>query len=123
MNQPAIQSDDQTLVTQAAFNAAQALGLRRAQLSRIVGLSEPTLTRMKRGQSTIPQGKAFELALLLIRIYRALYAIVGGDEPSLKHWIKPPNRHLQESAPAELMESVEGMVAVARYLDAMRGRL
>ncbi|HAC35324.1 MAG TPA: XRE family transcriptional regulator [Gammaproteobacteria bacterium] len=123
MNQPAIQPDDQVLVTQAAFNAAQALGLRRAQLSRIVGLSEPTLTRMKRGQSTIPQGKAFELALLLIRIYRALYAIVGGDEPSLKHWIKTPNRHLQESAPAELMESVEGMVAVARYLDAMRGRL
>lgn len=123
MNQPAIQPDDHALVTQAAFNAAETLGLKRAQLSRILGLSEPTLTRMKRGQSTIPHGKAFELALLLIRVYRALYAIVGGDQPALKHWIKTPNRHLQESAPAELMESVEGMIAVVRYLDAMRGRL
>lgn len=119
---PAGEREDRALVTGAVCKAADALGLKRAALGQVLGVSEPTVTRLKNGQSDLPTGKPFELALLLIRIYRALYAIVGGDSDSLKHWIKTPNHHFQGQPPAALMEQIEGITQVMRYLDAMRGR-
>ena len=63
------------------------------------------------------------MALLLIRIYRALYAILGGNHEQMQHWLKTPNHHLQDSAPLEQLYRLEGIVMVMRYLDAMRGRI
>ncbi len=50
-------------------------------------------------------------------------AILGGNEHQIQHWIKTPNRHLQEEAPVEHMQTVQGIGLVVRYLDAMRGRI
>ena len=114
--------DDSALVASAVCKAADALGLKRSQLAATIGVSEPTLSRLKRGQYGVPEGKPYELALLLIRIYRALYAIVGGDTQAMQHWLKTPNRHFNLRAPAELIQKVDGIALVAQYLDAMRGR-
>lgn len=119
---PTGDTEDRELVTGAVCRAADALGLKRAALGQVLGVSEPTVTRLKNGQSDLPAGKPYELALLLIRIYRALYAIVGGDSDSLKHWIKTPNHHFQGQPPVVLMGQIEGITQVMRYLDAMRGR-
>lgn len=118
-----VATDDQAIVTKAVCAAAEALGLKRSQLARAIGVSEPTATRLRSGQTQVPEGKPFELSLLLIRAYRALYAILGGDKDSMKHWIKTPNHHLQDQAPAELIQKVDGMSQVVRYLDAMRGKV
>ncbi|MBT8148748.1 MAG: DUF2384 domain-containing protein [Pseudomonadales bacterium] len=112
---------DAALVASAVVKAAAALGLKRAELAATIGVSEPTLSRLKKGQYGVPEGKPMELALLLIRIYRALYAMVGGDSASMQHWVKTPNRHLAERAPLQLMQTVEGIAQVLQYLDAMRG--
>lgn len=113
--------DDADLLASAALAASRALGLKNAQLAAILGVSEPTLSRIRRGNYGIPDGKPFELALLLVRIYRALYAIVGGDSDAMHHWVAAANRHLSGQSPAELMQSVEGIAQVLHYLDAMRG--
>lgn len=114
---------EEGVVTYAVCAAAKALGLKRADFAQILGVSEPTIARLKNSQSLLSEGKSFELSVLLIRVYRALYAIVGGDADSLKHWIKTPNHHFQGKPPVELMKKVEGMALVIRYLDAMRGRM
>jgi len=47
---------------------------------------------------------------------------VGGDEAAAHAWLHADNVHLG-GTPAELMESVQGLVRVVEYLDAMRGNL
>ena len=69
-----------------------------------------------------PASKPGELALLLVRIYRSLDALVGGDDAKARAWLAAPN-HALSAAPRELLATAEGLVHVAIYLDAMRGRL
>ncbi|MEE4190684.1 MAG: MbcA/ParS/Xre antitoxin family protein [Halieaceae bacterium] len=114
--------EDQALVTRAALNAAAELGLSNRALADILGVSASKLDRA-RGERASFSGKDYELALLLIRIYRALYAILGGNREQMQHWLKTPNSHLQDTAPLEQLGRLEGIVMVMRYLDAMRGRI
>ena len=68
-------------VTKATIRAAQKLGLKNRMLSAVIGLSEPTVSRMSSGQYELERtSKAFELSVLFVRLYRSLDAIVGGDE-------------------------------------------
>jgi DNA-binding XRE family transcriptional regulator len=117
---------DLHLVGNSVVEAAKILGLDREHLADTIGVSVPTIARIKKG-APVPDHKPYEMALLVIRIYRALYAIVGGNHDAMKHWISTPNRHLGERAgqpaiPAELMRHTEGLIHVLWYLDAMRGK-
>ena len=69
-----------------------------------------------------PGTKSGELALLLIRAYRALFVLVGGEPRQMKHWMHTHNHHVG-GVPAELVRSVPGLVRVVEYLDAIRGRV
>ncbi len=112
---------DQSLVSKSVLGAADALGLNREELANAIGVSVPTVARMKNGVP-IPSHKPYELALLVIRVYRALFAIVGGDAASMKHWMCMPNSHFAENAPNNLIQKVDGLSQLIWYLDAMRGR-
>ena len=93
------------------------------QLARVIGVSESTMKNYSRGSAAISSGKSQELALGFIRVYRALYAILGGNREQMQYWIETPNRHLRNLAPAALVENYQGLAEVNVYLDAMRGRL
>ena len=123
MKAVAAPNNDRTLVTQAGLAAADKLGLSIPQICQTLGVSKSKLERARKTNGAVLTGKDYELALLIIRIYRALYAILGGNEHQIQHWIKTPNRHLQEEAPVEHMQTVQGIDLVVRYLDAMRGRI
>lgn len=62
-----------------------------------------------------------ELALLLLRMYRSLHALYGGDQSLMRHWIAQPNHHLGEQPPRLLLARIEGLNRVANHLDALRG--
>ncbi len=113
---------DSELVAHSVLGAAEAMGLSREQLAETIGVSVPSVARMKTGRYA-PTNKPFELSLLLIRVYRALFAIVGGDPASMEHWIKTPNNHLGGQAPCDLLARADGLTQVLWYLDAMRGRI
>jgi uncharacterized protein (DUF2384 family) len=114
---------DLDLVGSSVLNAADALGLGREQLAEAIGVSVSTVARIKNGSSPVPEQKPFEMSLLLIRVYRSLFAILGGNIDAMKHWMATPNHHLGESAPAELIRRADGLSRVLWYLDAMRGKL
>jgi hypothetical protein len=59
------------------------------------------------------------LALLLVRVYRSLDALVGTDEGKRMLWMTGFNEGLR-GVPRQLVQRVDGLVATLAYLDAMR---
>jgi transcriptional regulator with XRE-family HTH domain len=111
------------VLTKAALRAADRLGLSGRQLADIVGVSEATISRWKRGESLLePGSKPFELAALLVRTFRSLDAITGGDEAVARRWLASPNTALA-ARPVERIAQVQGLVDVTTYLDARRAPL
>lgn len=106
------------VLTQALVRAGKELGLTQAELGTIVGRDRTALSR----GAIEPQSKSGELALLLIRAYRALYVLVGGEPRQMKHWMHTANLHVG-GVPAELVRTVPGLMRVVEYLDAIRGRV
>ncbi|MEO8875959.1 MAG: antitoxin Xre-like helix-turn-helix domain-containing protein [Polyangiaceae bacterium] len=112
-----------TVVTKAVWRAAVALGLSQKDLARLLGLSEATVSRMASGKHVIDvEKKEGELALLFVRLFRSLDALVGGSEKKARAWFSAENTHVS-GIPKERVQTVEGLVHVAQYLDAMRGKI
>jgi hypothetical protein len=75
---------------------------------------------MKRGDFHLDRdSKPFELALLLVRLFRSLDAITGGDEAVGRQWLRNENTALG-GRPAEKILSISGLMDVLAYLDARR---
>jgi hypothetical protein len=110
--------DQGSVLTEALVNAGKALGMSQADLGAVIGKDR---TAISRGRID-PGSKAGELALLLIRCYRALYVLVGGNPQHMQHWMRTENLHTG-GIPAEQIKTVQGLTAVLAYLDAMRGKL
>ncbi|POO57053.1 MbcA/ParS/Xre antitoxin family protein [Agrobacterium rosae] len=108
------------VVTKAVVSAAERLGLNAARIAEILGVSAPTVSRMKRLDFILePGSKAFELSVLLIRVFRSLDAIVGGDETVAHTWLRNHNDALAD-VPAEKLTTITGLLDVLAYLDARR---
>jgi hypothetical protein len=108
------------VLTKAMMRAADRLGISGKQLSDVIGLSEAQISRMKNGQAALSEAsKPFELSTLLVRVFRSLDAIVGGDESATKLWMTSPNTALN-GCPIDRMISVQGLADVVTYLDARR---
>ncbi len=112
------QINDRALLGKALVNAGKALGLTQAEVADIVGRNRTGLLR----DGIDPSSKAGELALLLIRLYRSVYALMGGDQSAMKHWLATENRYFDE-VPRDMIRTAEGLVRALHYLDAMRGKI
>ncbi|WP_018234237.1 MbcA/ParS/Xre antitoxin family protein [Thioalkalivibrio thiocyanodenitrificans] len=111
------------VLTKAVLRAADLLGLKRSQLGAAIGLSPATLSRMHAGKYQLDPGdKSWELALLLVRLYRGLDALMGGDERSLQAWMRNPNKDLHE-APVNMIGQVADLARLVAYVDAHRARV
>ncbi len=113
--------DENATLIKAFNNSCQALGLSRDQASTILGIDRATLARNKK-KGFEPNSKTGELCLELIRVYRSLYAIAGGDKAFMHHWLNTENRALA-GKPSALLLTISGLVQVNLYLDAMRGKV
>lgn len=109
------------VLTKAVVAVAVRLGLSQGHLAKAIGVSPATASRMFSGATLLDDdSKPFELGALLVRIFRSLDAVVGGNETHVQQWFHAENEHLG-GAPDRLVLTVEGMTNVARYLDAVRG--
>jgi glucokinase len=95
---PNIGPNARAVLTKALLNAGTGLGISRERLGEVIG----------RDRAAFSRG------------YRSLYALVGGDPAEMRHWMHTPNRDTG-GVPAEQLRSVQGLVSVVEYLDAMRG--
>ena len=67
-----------------------------------------------------PTSKEGQLALLLVRLFRSLDPLVGGDAQKRQDWLRSHNKALN-GIPATLIETPQGLVTALFYLDGMRG--
>jgi uncharacterized protein (DUF2384 family) len=112
----------QRTLSKAVTRAAGLLGLSQATLASILGVSPATASRLVAGMYQVqPNRKEWEFALLLVRIFRSLDAMIGHGEQAHK-WLNGPNLALG-ARPIDLLGSSEGLIRVLHYLDAHRGRI
>jgi hypothetical protein len=108
------------VLTKATLRAATQLGITNKALATVIGVSEATVSRMRSGDYLLQRGqKPFELAVLFLRLYRSLDAIVGGDGSVASLWLKNRNSALN-AEPIALIQTVPGLMNVIQYLDARR---
>jgi hypothetical protein len=119
---PASSADAELVLAKAVRSAAARLELSNKRLAAIIGASEASVSRLQSGRGIDPAGKEGQLALLFLRVYRSLDALVGGDDARASAWLHAPNDHLG-AVPADRLTDVQGLVDVVEYLDAVRGRL
>jgi hypothetical protein len=110
------------VLAKALLNAAEQLGLKQADLGAILGLDRTAISRLKQNPSLDPHSKKGELALLVIRIARALFALTGGDKDWIKHFMHNPNK-VTGGIPAKQMETIQGLIQVVQFVDAIRGKV
>ena len=92
----------------------------QSDLGRILGLSAATVSRMGAGRYLLdPEGKEWQLAALLVRLFRSLDSITGGNDELSKQWMRSYNMALG-ATPVSLLGEITGFVNVVQYLDASR---
>ena len=106
------------VVAKAALRAAAQLKIPNRVLAQIIGVSEASVSRAAQGAFRL-DGKPFELALLFIRLFRSLDAIVGGDAAAAAKWLRSDNLALG-AKPLDLIQRIPGLTDVLAYLDARR---
>ena len=107
------------VLTTALQRAADRLAIPNKVLAKTIGLSEATVSRLRRGEYVLQPGhKSFELAVLVVRLYRSLDSIVAEDATATA-WLRSSNSVLG-GEPIQLLQSVSGLVNVIAYLDSRR---
>lgn len=109
--------DNKKVLSKSVLAAGKAMGMSQADIGAAIGKDRTSI-----GRGIDPGSKSGELALLLVRCYRGLYVLVGGDSNNIKHWMHTHNRHTG-GVPAEQVQKVQGLNRVLEYIDAMRGKV
>ncbi|WP_264583477.1 MbcA/ParS/Xre antitoxin family protein [Rhodoblastus acidophilus] len=113
-------SKETAVIAKATLRAAERLGLTAKMLGKVIGVSEPTVSRLKTGAAVLERdGKPFELSVLFVRLFRALDAMTGGDEAVARVWLASPNLVFND-APINRIMTIAGLLDVIAYLDARR---
>lgn len=108
--------DSSELLSKALRNLGKEMALTLAEIGRVIGKDRSAISR-----GIDPSSKAGELSLLLIRCYRSIHVLVGGDTANIQHWMHTENLHTG-GIPAEQVQTVSGLMRILEYLDAMRGK-
>lgn len=113
--------ENQVLAT-ALDNLKEILNISLNDISDIIGVHRNTLRNALNNKNIDAKSKEGEFTLLLIRVYRSLFALYGGNVDAMKHWLRTNNRHIH-GVPLETMKTVLGLSRVVNYLDAIRGKI
>ena len=116
----AAKAAEDAVLTKATLRAADLLDVTARMLASVIGVSEATVSRMRRQEFLLERGtKPFELAVLFVRLFRSLDAIAGGDETVARAWLKNTNT-VFDAPPLEKILTITGLVDVIAYLDSRR---
>jgi len=117
-------TDRARVLTGALAEAARRLGLRTTELTAIIGVSQPSASRLLSGKYRLQEGgKPWELGAHLVRLYRSLSSLVGGNDELARAWLRSANAAFDGRPPIEVIRTVEGLVHACDYLDAHRARV
>ncbi len=121
--QGASTGDLSRVLTEAVRRIAEAWHLTNAQLGAVIGLSGPTVSRLRTRSDwqLEPGSKPFELAAYLARLFRSLDSLAGSNDEWSRHWLTTENRDLG-ARPIDMIGRIGGLIEVCDYVDAFRAR-
>jgi len=115
--------DAARVLSDAVARIAAFRQLSDSRLGAIIGLSGPTVSRLRADQYWLePSSKPFELAQHLLRLFHSLDSWLGQDDGSARSWLTTPNLDLGER-PIDLLSTVRGLLRTSDYVDVLRARL
>ena len=115
--------DRSAVLVTALGRIAEFWGLSNARLGAVLGLSAPTVSRLRRGAGTLdPASKAFEAGQLLLRLFRSLDALLGSDDAAARRWLETFNTDLA-ARPIDAIATMRGLITVSDYVDFHRARV
>jgi uncharacterized protein (DUF2384 family) len=117
------QTDRATALSEAIVRIAEFWTLSNTKLGAILGLSAPTISRLKRGTSELdPASKSFEAGQFLLRLFRSLDALLGSDDAAARRWLDTVNLDLA-AKPIDKLDTMRGLIEVCDYVDFYRARV
>ncbi|WP_138379247.1 MbcA/ParS/Xre antitoxin family protein [Luteithermobacter gelatinilyticus] len=115
--------DKDRVLSMAVARAAGFLAISNKELAGILGLSQASVSRLMKGQYLLREGrKEYELGVLLVRLFRSLDALTGGDDRSSRSWLRSENLVLG-GRPVDLITTITGLMGVIAYVDSRRAKL
>lgn len=94
------------------------MGLTDGQAAQALGLTERQINLLHSGRRYLrAESKAGEIALMIVRIYRAVDALVGSDEATRRRWMANHHQELQCSP----QQTITTVVALVNTLDCLEG--
>jgi len=115
-----VQSD--AVLAKAVLKVSEQLELTQQDLANVLGVHRTYISRLKQNPRLNPSSKQGELALMLIRVARSLYALTDGDEVWIRRFMHSPNS-VTNGIPAKQIETIQGLTTVLRYVDGIRGKI
>lgn len=116
-------ADPSPVLIKAVLRAADIMAINQATLAKVLGVSAASVSRMRGGDYRLsPDSKVWELATLLVRLFRGLDAIMAGDEAALRSWLDSYNTALRDK-PRALLTQAAGLTRTVDYVDAYRARV
>lgn len=113
--------DRARILSTAVAEVARHLEISSTDLGSIIGISQPSASRLMRGEFTVRERtKEWELAALLVRLYRGLYSIVGSNDQLAKDWLTSRNLAFGNEIPFAVIQKASGLVHACDYVDAHR---
>jgi uncharacterized protein (DUF2384 family) len=120
----ALVANRSTVLTQALVEAAHRLGIGSTEIGKIIGVSQPTASRLLKGDYALKEtAKEWELSAHLVRLYRSLFSLVGSDDNLARGWLRSANKAFSDQEPIALIRRIDGLIHVCEYLDAYRARI
>ncbi len=117
------QPDPARVLARAVVRATELMGLSKASLAKILGISPSSAGRLFSDQYQLhPDTKEWEIARLFVRLFRSLDAMMAGDEMALRSWLASPNQALA-AKPNDLIMDVAGLVHTLDYVDSYRAQI
>lgn len=110
------------VLAKAVLRAAAQLGMNQSELGAVLGMHRSAVSRLGRNGALGPETKQGELALLVVRLARALFALTGGDDNWMRHFMRSENV-ATGGVPLQQITTIQGLVSVLTFVDGIRGKL
>lgn len=119
-----LQPDPDLVLRKAFLAASKQLDLTQTEMAAVLGKSRQWINNLAHDVTQpLPVGsKHGELALMLIRLARALFALNDGDPMWTRHFMRTHNS-VTSGIPALQIQSISGMISVLQFVDAIRGKV
>ncbi|QTD65691.1 MULTISPECIES: antitoxin Xre-like helix-turn-helix domain-containing protein [Acinetobacter] len=118
MNTPSSRQslDQKRILAKAFFKASEQLNLSQTQLAMILGISELEIHKLRSEGQLDPFSQQGERALLIIRLFKALYNLSGGDQETIQLFLSSRNQ-VTGGIPLEQIETMNGLVACLQFVE------